>query len=132
MGARKASDPQDLPPTVRVRLAPPGEIKAYVVYEHELDRLAEGSPASLFWNFALALLSASLTLLVTLFTTEIKSDRLYVTFVIVCGLSLVSGLVLLSLWWQTHISVRGLVERIKDRMPPSPGTQERSPSVSEA
>jgi len=41
-----------------VRLAQPVELNAYVVFEHQLDLLAQGSPASLLLNFALFFLGS--------------------------------------------------------------------------
>jgi len=57
-----------------IRYAPLGELRVYAVYEHELEILAHGSPASLYLNFALALLSVFATSLVALVTTPIPRD----------------------------------------------------------
>ena len=43
-----------------IRVAPPGELNVYPVYEHQLDLLAQGSPSSLFLNFALFFLGEEL------------------------------------------------------------------------
>lgn len=44
----------------------PGELNAYVVFEHQLDLLAQGTPASLLLNFALFFLSVAATSLAKL------------------------------------------------------------------
>ena len=51
-----------------VKLAQPGVRRAYVVFEHQLDLLAQGSPASLLLNFALFFLGVASTSLGTLVT----------------------------------------------------------------
>jgi hypothetical protein len=107
-----------------VRIAPLGELKAYLVSESELETLARGSSELIFLNFALALLPISLTLVVTLWTTTISSERLYQGFLIVATITFLAGLILLVLWWRSHVSSRTLVARIKNRMPSFPGIQE--------
>jgi undecaprenyl pyrophosphate phosphatase UppP len=107
-----------------IRYAPLGELKVYLVYEHELETLAEGSPASLFLNFALTLLPISVTLTIALLTTEIASRWLFDVFVLVCLVTLVSGVVLLVLWVKQRTSAKRTMEQIKNRMPLPGGIQE--------
>ena len=121
MGKKKSDAP--LPPVVRV--APLGDLKAYIVSEHELEALARGSSGSLYLNFALALLPVSLTLFVTLLTTIISSDRLFVTFVCVAVIAAIIGTLLLLMWYREHRSWRTLMADIKSRMPPRPGDVEQ-------
>lgn len=120
MTSKRAGDA--LTPSVRV--APFGELRAYIVYEYELDELERGSPASLFLNFALFLFGTGITLLVTLLTTRIANDRLFNGFVSACILTLLVGLILGLLWLRSHYSTSGVIVRIRDRMPPSPPIQE--------
>src|ERR1700674_4860964 len=105
-------------PTPVVRVAPLGELRAYTIYEHELDALGSGSTGSLFLNFSLALLPVSLTLLVTLLTTKIESDRLFAGFMTVAVVTAIAGVLLLFLWWQQHRGSQHMVHEIKGRMPP--------------
>lgn len=85
-----------------VRLAPLGEIKAWVVLESELDILERGSPSSIYLTFAVALLPTSLGMFVALLSTT-TSDRVFVTFLCVGVVFLIVGLLLLALWWQSHV-----------------------------
>ena len=101
-------------------MAPLGTLNAYMVYEYELELLAGGSPASLYLNFALFLLAIAATLVATLLTTTIPTDRAYYGFLIVAALSSICGLVLLGLWWHGHSIASGLLDRIKARMPTPP------------
>jgi hypothetical protein len=101
-----------------MRFATFSEINVYWVYEHELDALANGSSASLFLNFALFLLPISATLIVTLLTTTISSDRLFLGFLSVALITVLAGILLLLLWWRGHKGSGDLLRAIKDRMPP--------------
>src|SRR5438552_1880574 len=81
-----------------VRVAPLGEIRAYTVYEHELDELAHGAWGSIHLNVGLALLPVAITICITLATITVESDRLFTTFVVVaiaCGLV---GVISLLFW----------------------------------
>jgi hypothetical protein len=61
-----------------VRVAPLGELNAYTVHEHELDIIAAGSPATLAFNVAVALISIGISFVITLTTTTITSNRLFI------------------------------------------------------
>lgn len=60
-----------------VKLAQPGELTAYVVFEHQLDLLAQGTPVSSLLNFAMFLLRVAATALATLVTTPPNQDRIF-------------------------------------------------------
>ena len=135
MAAKKAagSNPKSLTPVFNI--APLGELNAYVVYEHELDQIAEGSPASLALDVAIALLSSGAGFLLTLTTTTIAVPWLFSVYLFVCVNFLLVGVILLGYWWRARTSVRGIVAKIKNRMPPPPGIQElpgTAPSASSA
>lgn len=122
MTTEKQLSIKQAPPVVRT--APPGSLNVYSVYEHELEELRVGSPTSLFLNFALFLLPTGLTLIITLLTTDIPNDRLFTVFVCVAVITLVSGVILLSMWWKQHSAKSNVFDRIKNRMPPPEGIQE--------
>lgn len=124
MTARKVGEPA--PPIIRH--APLGELKVYTVYEHELESLAEGSPASLLLNFALVLLPISLSLFANLVLTPVPEGRIYQAFVCISTITLISGVVLLALWFNLRTASKAIVRTIKNRMPPAEGIQEATPS----
>ncbi len=107
-----------------IREAPPGELNVYRVYEHQLDLLAQGSPASLLLNFALFFLGVAATAGGTLWSAPPEKDRVYYTFLIILLVTLIAGMVMLALWWFLHQSTRTLVANIKSQMPPNPAIQE--------
>jgi hypothetical protein len=104
-----------------IRVAPLGELRAYVISEEELNELENGSPASQNLNFSLTLLASGLSFLTTLLTTEISSVKTFAVFVVVTVVFLVVGVILFASWYRLRKSSQGLAQRIRDRMPPPPG-----------
>jgi ABC-type branched-subunit amino acid transport system permease subunit len=118
---------QSEPPQIAlpaIRVAPLGELRAYVISEDELNELEQGSPASQHLNFALALLASGLSFLTTLVTTQITSTRTFVVFVILTVVFLLVGVILFSNWYRMRGSSKGLAQRIRERMPPALGIRE--------
>lgn len=113
-----------------LRVAPPGELNAFVVYEYQLDILAQGSPASLMLNYSLFFLGVAATSLGTLFSLPESNDRAYVTFLVLFLVTLIAGVVLLGLWWSSHKSIQSLVIEIKSQMPPNDESSSEPPGGS--
>lgn len=107
-----------------IRVAPLGELKAYIISEDELDELARGSPASLFLNLALGFIPTGITFLIALLSTTIQSTRIFNVFVICCVVFILAGAVLLLFWWRYASSSRSMINRIRKRMPPARSAQE--------
>ena len=132
MAARRSSEQRP------IRIAPLGQLKAYEVSEAELEqfeveaeRLKSGPPGQAHLSFALALLPAALTVLITLQTVEIKNDRIYYSYWIAFWSLSVQDLVALVQWWtmsvrwwKTSDSIRTLVQDIRSRMPEGEGIPE--------
>ena len=128
MSSRKSPDrTQQLSP---VRVAPLGELTAYTVHEHELDIIAAGSPATLAFNFAVALISLGFAFVLTLTTTTIASDRLFYGYLIACINCLLVGVIMFVYWLKTRTSVHITVAKIKSRLIAAPPIQEPPPGAS--
>ena len=56
--------------TQRIKLVPAAELKAYVIHEHQLDMLSQGSLASVKLNVSLCLLSIAATIFVAIYTAH--------------------------------------------------------------
>ena len=110
---RESSDP--LPEIRRGRIK---RLDIYDVSESELKILVRGAPDSIYLNFGIFLLSASLSFLVTLVTTTIPSDRLHAVLVILVVVGFISAAVLLTLWFSNRRSVKSLAAEIRSRLPP--------------
>ena len=96
-----------------LRVAQLGELNAYVVYEHELDSLnkldddlTKEPPESIYLNFALFLFPISVSFLISLLTTTIRSNRLYELFVIISVLTFILSIILFALWMRDRRSYR--------------------------
>jgi Na+/melibiose symporter-like transporter len=107
--------PELLPAIRRARI---DRLNIYEISEAELQVLEHGSPESLFLNFAIFLLSSASSLLVTLLTTKIESERLFYVFVIVTVIGFIAGLVLMFLWRRNRQSTSLVFAEIRRRMPP--------------
>ena len=110
-----------------VRIAPLEELNAYTVHEHELDLIAAGSPATLAFNFAIALISIGISFILTLTTTSIRSNRLFQSYLVVCINCLLAGLIAFVYWLKTRSSVNITVLKIKNRMVAPTPIQEQLP-----
>lgn len=100
----------------RVRVAPLGELTAYTVFEHELDIIAAGSPATLALNFSVALISIGISFILTLTTTTIGSNRLFIVYLNACLICLLAGVIMFAYWLKTRTSVNLTVAKIKSRL----------------
>jgi hypothetical protein len=90
----------------------------YDVTEAELELLERGSPDSIYFNVALALLSASISFTITIFTTTIASDRVYIFFITFMIIGYIASIVLLLLWWRSRKSASSVINNIRRRLPP--------------
>ncbi|MDG3007249.1 hypothetical protein [Paludisphaera mucosa] len=127
MPPRKNQNPRPTPPIVVY--APLGELKVYELSEAEFERLAEGPTGQLHLNFALAMLPTALSILVTLQTATIESNRIYTSYLVAFWLLLVQGLISLFRWWHSNRSHQKLIDDIRARMPKRPGIAEQMPST---
>ena len=101
-----------------IRRAPLGALIIYEISESELEILERGSPSSIFLNFAIFLLSVAISFTLTLTTTTMKSEMLYVTFLVVSINCFIVGILFVILWWRNYQSMSKLVDVIRRRLPP--------------
>ena len=97
-----------------------GKLDSLTIYEitdYELDQLEKGSPASIYLNFSIFLLSVGATFLIAILTTTIESNKVFNIFVIVIIISFIVGVILLVLWLIERKSSKGLISKIKGRCP---------------
>ena len=117
------TDYSSLPP-VKIRRGSFGELTIHEVADYELESLAHGSPDSLFLNFAIFLLSMSVSFFVALITAALSS-RVFTVFVVIVTIGFLMGILLLIIWLKKRRSVSDLVEEIRSRLP-AEGVQEVS------
>ncbi len=126
MPTRKSGDHRPALPIVRV--ASLKELKVYEISEAELKEFEGGPPGQLALSFALALLPAGLTVLVTLQTVDIKDNRLYYGYWIAFWNLFILGSFFLARWWTAGGSFKSLGAEIRARMPEQPGIPEQEAS----
>jgi len=93
-------------------------LSVYEITDYELDILERGSPSSLYLNFGIFLLSTSVSFLVALLTTTIQSNRTFTVFVVLVVVGIISGIVLMGLWYRTRQSASKVIAKIRSRIPP--------------
>lgn len=94
----------------------------YEVTEQELIIIENGSTNSLFLNFAIFLLSTSISFFVSIFTMDWFPKKqeshlvLFVVFLIIAILTLLIGFICTVLWLKSHDSFKNTIEIIKKRL----------------
>jgi hypothetical protein len=111
----------------RIRRGRVDSLSLYEVTESELDLLENGSPASNYLNFAIALLSVGISFMTTIFSATFESDRVFYVFVIVATVSTIIGLILMRLWWSSAESVGAVVKHIRSRLKDDDGDSAEGP-----
>lgn len=119
----KQPDYSSLPP-VKIRRGSFGELTIHEVADYELENLAHGSPDSLYLNFAIFLLSMSVSFFVALLTA-VLSSRVFTVFVVITTIGFLMGVFLLIIWLKKHRPVSDLVKEIRSPLP-AEGVQEFS------
>jgi len=89
----------------------------YEVKENELLTLERGSTRGEVFNFAVALVSAGLTLLVALLTAKFPTDLATAVAVAVTLALLVLGLFFAISWYRTKDEAREVLNEIRSRVP---------------
>lgn len=103
-----------------------GELRAYTISEHELEKLEQGAPVSDLLTIGLCLLSAAVTLLATILSTKLEGQTFTLFF---CALLIVGlgGAICTFLGWHLRTSTKELVRQIRARMPAAPSVHELPP-----
>ncbi len=98
-----------------------GRVKTLTIHEvsdTELNVLAQGSPTSIHLNFAIGLFTLASSFLITLLTTKIETDRLFMIFLAIAAIGFISSIFLFFLWKKDFKSIKTVVEEIRKRLPP--------------
>lgn len=101
-----------------VRRGRVNSVDLFEVKENELDILEKGSPADLYLNFSIFLLSAAVTTTATLFSATFAKPVVQTVFIVVTVIGALLGIFLLVLWHKTRTSVRAVIKGIRCRIPP--------------
>ncbi len=85
-----------LDPTIE--WVPLGALTVFPVTADELEELKRGSPASMFFNFAIFSISTAISFSVSLATTKIESTKTFCVFVIVTVVGYLASAIFIALW----------------------------------
>jgi uncharacterized membrane protein YciS (DUF1049 family) len=81
--------------------------------------LEKGSPAGLFLNFAIFLISIAFSASATLCTSTNFINAITQTiFIVVAVVGFIVGLLLLILWYRGRTDIKTVAKKIRDRIPP--------------
>ena len=105
-------------PLPAIRRARLDTLTIWEISEAELQAIENGSPDSLFLNFAIFLLSVAISFSATLATTKITIDRIFQVFVIITVVGYLGGTILFAMWWRSHKSTRSITRTIRERLLP--------------
>lgn len=103
---------------VKIKRARYDSLCLYEVTETELEILERGSPCSIYFNFSIFLLSVAISFTVALLTVKIESVKLFAFFLVVTIVGYLGGIFLLILWFRNRKSIKSIIKKIKDRLPP--------------
>jgi hypothetical protein len=105
--------------SLRIRRGKVDSVDLYEIKDSELDLLEKGSPAGLYLNFAIFLLSIAFSALAALCTTmTFKYALMQTVFVVVLVVGVLLGVLLLILWCRERKDVAEVIKTIRDRIPP--------------
>lgn len=101
---------------IAIRRARIDSLDIYEISDEELRQLEHGSPESILLSFAIFCASVSFSFLITVITTVIQSDRLFIVFIIIIAIGFLSALVLFILWARHRQNTKYLIRTIRSRM----------------
>ncbi len=103
---------------LRVRRGRVDSVDLFEVKEHELEILENGEPTGIYLNFSIFLLSVALSCILALGSATFSSSRMENIFLFLAIIGLIGGLLLIVLWWRGRKSIKSIITRIKNRIPP--------------
>lgn len=109
--------------TIAIRRAKIDTLIIYEISEDELRMIEHGSPDSIYLTIAISLISFASAIFCSLLSTEIVSQTVMTTYVLIVIIGFVSGAILLILWKRTNSSVSACIAIIRKRLPPPEGKQ---------
>ena len=102
--------------SIPVRRGRVDSVNLYEVKEEELELLEKGSPATVQFNFAVALFSTAITCLLALLTSNFKWQIAQIACIIIIGLGFVQGTYFMISWWRNRTPIANVVSTIRNRI----------------
>ena len=80
--------------------------------------LENGEPTGIYLNFSIFLLSTALSCFSALLTATFSNTLVENGFLFIFIIGIIGGILLFILWWRTRKSIRSIVSKIRNRIPP--------------
>lgn len=112
------SSPLDGDTSVRVRRGRVESVDLYEIKDMELDQFENGTPGDLQLNFAIFLISLAFSAISALATATFANPTVENTFLFVAIIGVIGGLYFVISWWRSRSTIKGLCQRIRQRIPP--------------
>jgi hypothetical protein len=103
---------------LRVRRGRVDSVDLYEVKEHELEILENGEPTGIYLNFSIFLLSIALSCISALCTATFDKAIIENSFLFLSIIGILGGVFLIVLWWRGRKSIKLIIQKIKNRIPP--------------
>jgi len=107
--------PQNIAPYTHVRYVTMGQLIVYFVSEDQLRMIERGAPSSAYFNLATFFLSSGASFLVSLLLSKPGSIYTFTVMVALVIGTLITGFVLLVLWFRSRKDVSDVIKEIRDR-----------------
>ena len=104
--------------TLKVRRGRVDSVDLFEVKENELEILEHGEPTGIYLNFGIFLLSIALTGISALCTATFSNTLTQNSFLFVSIIGVLGGVFLMVLWWRGRKSIRSVIAKIRNRIPP--------------
>lgn len=103
---------------IRIRRGRVDSVDLYEIKDSELDLLEKGSPAGIYLNFAIFLLSIAFSALAALCTAAtFKHAIIQTLFIVLMVVAFLLGALLLLLWYKGRSDVGKVIIGIRNRIP---------------
>jgi hypothetical protein len=103
---------------LKVRRGRVDSVDLYEIKENELEILANGEPTTIYLNFSIFLLSMAITAVTSLCTASFNNNIIKYSFLFTAILCFIIGIFLLILWYIGKKSIKAIIQKIKERIPP--------------
>ncbi|MBN2424519.1 MAG: hypothetical protein JXB44_05810 [Calditrichaceae bacterium] len=92
-------------------------LSLFEITDYELEILEQGTPNSLYLNFAVFFISMAVSFLTSLMTIEISDIRIFIIFTLLTIVGFSIGVILLILWYRGRTKISNVIDKIKARVP---------------
>lgn len=101
---------------VKIRRGRIDSLDVFELKESELETLERGTPADLYLNFAIFLISQAVACVLALVTAEFKQPVYQTTAIVFAVVGIIIGAFLLLLWYRVRKDTKAVIAQIRARI----------------